>query len=360
MKTPKATQLPSGMWYCRVRVDGKDISITRSSEKVAIAEAMAIKAGVINERKTQTRPTLSTALHRYIDARDGLISESTIRGYMTIRDHRFEQLQGLDLGKITTAQWQAEIKREAKKLSPKTIANSWALIAAVLRENELAIPRVVLPAAVVNEHDYLLPSQIPVFLDAIHGQKVELPALLGLHSLRRSEILKVTWKDIDFQQQMIHVHGAAVFDKNQKLVYKATNKNETSYRSIPIMIPRLAEILAELPQSREHLVNCNPNTIWSQVNRVCRSADLPEIGTHGLRHSFASLAYSLGVSEEATMRMGGWKDIQTMRKIYTHISKVDLAAAAKRMSEFYQNAYTLKNADENDDKVFAGLVPQEV
>lgn len=360
MKPPKAKQLPSGMWYCRIRVDGKDISITRSSEKVAIAEAMAIKAGIIEMRKEQTCPTLAAALRSYIDARDGLISESTIRGYMTIRDHRFEKLQGFDLGKITAAQWQAEIKREAKRLSPKTVANSWALIAAVLRENELAIPRVVLPAAIVNEHEYLLPSQIPVFLDAIHGQDMELPALLGLHSLRRSEILKVTWRDIDLRQQLIHVHGAAVFDKNQKLVYKAANKNETSYRSVPIMIPRLAEMLAELPRSREHLVCCNPNTIWAQVNRTCRSAGLPEIGTHGLRHSFASLAYSLGVSEEATMRMGGWKDIQTMRKIYTHISKVDLASAAKRMSEFYRKAYAPKNDDENGDEVLLGLAPQGV
>ena len=46
MKTPKAKKLPSGSWYVSVRIDGKDISITRSTEKEAVAESMAIKAGI--------------------------------------------------------------------------------------------------------------------------------------------------------------------------------------------------------------------------------------------------------------------------------------------------------------------------
>ena len=37
MKSPKARQLPSGAWFCRVRIDGKDIGITRPTEKEAIA-----------------------------------------------------------------------------------------------------------------------------------------------------------------------------------------------------------------------------------------------------------------------------------------------------------------------------------
>jgi hypothetical protein len=46
MKTPKARKLDSGSWFCRVMVDGKTFCITRDTEKAAIAEAMAIKAGM--------------------------------------------------------------------------------------------------------------------------------------------------------------------------------------------------------------------------------------------------------------------------------------------------------------------------
>ena len=61
---------------------------------------------------------------------------------------------------------------------------------------------------------------------------------------------------------------------------------------------------------------------------------------HALRHSFASLAYSLGLSELATMRLGGWADYGTMRKIYTHLSKHDLADAADTLSDFFANPAT--------------------
>ena len=45
MKIPKAKQLPSGSWFCRVRGNGQDIGITRPTEKEAVAEARAVKAG---------------------------------------------------------------------------------------------------------------------------------------------------------------------------------------------------------------------------------------------------------------------------------------------------------------------------
>ena len=51
MKIPKARQLPSGAWFCRVRVDGQDISITRDTQKEAVAEAMAVKAGIKDAAK---------------------------------------------------------------------------------------------------------------------------------------------------------------------------------------------------------------------------------------------------------------------------------------------------------------------
>ena len=51
MKTPKAKKLPSGSWYVRVRIDGQDVSITRPTEKEALAEAMAVKAGLSRHKK---------------------------------------------------------------------------------------------------------------------------------------------------------------------------------------------------------------------------------------------------------------------------------------------------------------------
>ena len=91
------------------------------------------------------------------------------------------------------------------------------------------------------------------------------------------------------------------------------------------------------------LVQGSLNTLYVQINRVCGAAGLPRVGVHGLRRSFASLAYHLRWSELETMRVGGWSDFNTMRKIYTKLAERDKSAAAQKMEQFY-------SAEEQDEE----------
>ena len=54
---------------------------------------------------------------------------------------------------------------------------------------------------------------------------------------------------------------------------------------------------------------------------------MPEVGCHGLRHSFASLCQILQMPPIAIMEIGGWKDRATMDKIYTHVSNSEMERA---------------------------------
>ena len=38
------------------------------------------------------------------------------------------------------------------------------------------------------------------------------------------------------------------------------------------------------------------------------------------------------------MKLGGWSDIQTMRKIYTHIAEKDMIRAEDKLQKFFQPA----------------------
>jgi hypothetical protein len=49
VKVPTARQLPSGNWFVQLRINGKSISITEPTERAAVARAMAIKDGIIQE-----------------------------------------------------------------------------------------------------------------------------------------------------------------------------------------------------------------------------------------------------------------------------------------------------------------------
>ena len=83
------------------------------------------------------------------------------------------------------------------------------------------------------------------------------------------------------------------------------------------------------------LIECNANTIWNKINSICEKNGFPNVGIHGLRHSFVSLAYHLGVPEKIVMEIGGWADYQTMRNIYTHIARSDVSKYAEQFSGFF-------------------------
>jgi integrase len=59
------------------------------------------------------------------------------------------------------------------------------------------------------------------------------------------------------------------------------------------------------------------------------------VTNHGLRHSFASLCYHLGISERQLMQWGGWADYQTMHKIYIRLAASDESKAAEQLTGFF-------------------------
>lgn len=65
---------------------------------------------------------------------------------------------------------------------------------------------------------------------------------------------------------------------------------------------------------------------------------------HGLRHSFASLAYHLHMPERIAMEIGGWSDSGTMHKIYTHIAQSDIKRYQAAMGNFYGKKSKKKKA----------------
>ena len=240
---------------------------------------------------------------------------------------------------ITDAEWTRAINAEASKCSPKTLKNAWGFISSVLKKRlKMNPPLVTLPQIPPNERPFLSAEQIKVFVGAVKGTEVEIPALLGLSSLRRSEICGLRWENVDLKKRLIHVKGAAVFDSDNVFVQKKTNKNQSSSRTVPIMMDELYDALKREKKKEGLVCDTHPNVLRDRINRICKLNDLPLVGVHGLRHSFASLAKHLGMPEQLTMQIGGWSDYQTMRKIYTHVSAKDAEFYKNEMTNFYKNA----------------------
>lgn len=336
IRIPKIEMLPSGAAHTRVLINGERVSITKNTREECIAEYLALKHGIkeASERKKREEVTLSEALNNYIAKRKGKKSPSTIKGYEVYKKNRLQSMMEANVYEITDDQWQAAVDRDFRKLTDKYAKNVWTFVASAIEEETGRRPKIELDPPKKANRPYLEPDEVLKFVDAMKGKSAEIAALLELSSLRVSEVLAVKGTDIDLKNNRIRVHGAAVYGPDGKLVFKDENKTSASDRYVPL-IPPLREALEKVPLADDYIVKMQPAGIYKQINRVCAANGLPQVGNHGLRHSFASLAYHLGIPEKIAMEIGGWEDSKVMHDIYTHLAKKDIAKRSQEFSNFF-------------------------
>ena len=316
-------------WYNRIMVGDERVYITAKTEDEYYAKARAAKANLIEIEKSRPKLSLGTAIDNYIKDNDAVLSPSTVNAYKSYRKTRFKKYMDRDVSEIN---WQRMVNEEAKLVKPKTVHNAWRLVTGALSHANVEFTPVNLPQKVKSERQWLDYDQIKTFCGVIKGKPYELGALLALNGLRRSELLHLTADDVDTDNGIIHVRGASVIGLNNKLTDKETNKNKTSARDVHIVIPRLNELIRG---KDGRLITTNPTTLYGLINGLCEKHGLPQVGVHGLRHSFASLAYHLKWSESTTMREGGWSNPDTVHRIYTHLANQDANADIERMKQFF-------------------------
>ena len=323
---PKPHQLADGRWTGQIMVAGERHSIYGVTQEEYEARARAMKAQLIAMKNQPPRLTLGTAIDKYIASVSNVLSPSTVRGYSYMRETRFKEAMPQLLKEID---WQGMINTEAEKCSPKTVKNAWGLISASLTALGEPVPDIHLPKVKRNELPFLNYKEIQVFLEAVKGDPVEAASILALHSLRRSELAALTAEDIS--DNFISVSKAIVMDNRNVLIEKDTTKTELSTRVIPVMIPRLLELI---PGSGK-IVTIPVTSLRDRINRICYKHGLPLVGCHGLRRSFASLGYHLKWSERSVMAIGGWSNIQTVHNLYIKLSQYDLNDDVKTMQDYY-------------------------
>lgn len=337
IKIPSPRKLASGNW--RIYLDAEKQSITEPTRDKCIAKAKAIRAGFLEKKTTYPKITVGDAIDKMMVANEGILSPSTLRGYGITRRNRFGQYMEKD---ISSVDWQDAISQECLVVSPKTVCNAWDAISAAMRYMKIPLPSVKLPKFKKGGQPYLDYEQLQKFIPAVHGKDCELAALLALHSLRLSEIIALRRKDIVTDKtgsEYIVVSGAVVPNEKNVYVEKATNKTGRSARNIPVLIPRLLEIIPEIPGD-ERLFKVNPKMIGRQINRVCESVGLPAVAVHGLRRSFASLCYHLKWTEVRTMSIGGWSNYKTVHEHYLMEAQKDIDRNSNKMKKFYEKIGT--------------------
>ena len=170
--------------------------------------------------------------------------------------------------------------------------------------------------------------------------------------LRRGELCGLSWHDIDFDSNLIHVRRASQYISGQGIIEVPT-KNRSSERSISVS-PFVTSILRQYriwwvenrfkygdawKGEKERLFIQEdgkpifPDTINEWLRRFTARNDLPSITPHSLRHTFITLQITAGVDIRTLQARSGHAQASTLLNIYSHAIQSAQKKAAQAMDD---------------------------
>ena len=332
LQAPTPVELPSGSWRCQVMVGGERISVVEEDPVLAHTKALAIKAGLIEKAETVEAITVGTAIDRYIESKDAVLSPATVAGYRRIRAHAFPELMPVRLRQLTQEAVQRAVNRMAKDKSPKSVRNAHGLLSAVLSVYRPGLHlRTTLPQKRRYEASVPDLDELPAILAAVRGTRVELPVLLALClGLRASEIRGITWDAIE--GEVLHIRSAIVEGPDGP-TEKGT-KTTAGDRRLPLPKPIL-ELIQQQPHTDEHVIHMSGQAMYKLFSRTLEKAGLPHYRFHDLRHANASIMLALGIPDKyAQERMGHATD-NMLQQVYQHTLHSQRAKIDEKVDAYF-------------------------
>ncbi len=187
--------------------------------------------------------------------------------------------------------------------------------------------------------EFLNNNEVGEMLKLFEGNTVELPVrLCAIYGLRRSEVLGLKWKNIDFFKKSITV--CETLQQGEHGDYTDTTKTESSFRTLPMTI-RAEKLLREQKErqntnrglmgsyytdsdyvcTRANGTVITPNYLTRVFHNVISHSNLPNIRLHDLRHSVASNLLNAGFSVVQVQEWLGHSSAATTLNFYAHADK---------------------------------------
>jgi integrase len=207
----------------------------------------------------------------------------------------------------------------------------------------------------LRRHAYttFTPEQSRTFLEVLVGDPFEALYVLAITTgMRRGELLALRWRDVDFDQGVLHVSATLHFVQGGPVF--AEPKTDYSRRQIALTVLALEKLKQHRLQQEEIRKACSvwddsldlvfPNTIGKPMNPsnlvnrefgpLLKHAGLPHIRFHDLRHTAATLMLKAGVPAKVVSEMLGHSHVSITLGVYSHVTpdmQQDAALAMNRI-----------------------------
>ncbi len=195
-------------------------------------------------------------------------------------------------------------------------------------------PRIVKP-----EIQPLTMEQAHKLLEAAHGHRLMVLLMVALTTgMRRGELLRLKWVDIDFENHFLQVRRTLDFLAGYGGYVETEPKTAKGRRKI--MLPDF--VMEALKQHRVQQLECrlkdgtdwqeqdyvftglkggplNPRYILKLFDKLLKEAGLPHMRFHDLRHSAATLLLRMGVNAKVVQEILGHSNISMTMDVYSHV-----------------------------------------
>lgn len=332
-----AKKLPSGSWRVQVFshyeiVNGEkkrryESFTSKLKGRAGKAEAERMAAEWAYKREERHRDvTLGDAVQTYIDAKKGVLSANTVRGYTSYQKTWMDDIADMPVDKIDKTRLQLWVAKVSDGRSPKTVQNIIGLLSSSYKFVTGKSITLTLPQAQKPDLYTPVDKDIEVLLDHVRGKDLEIAIMLSAFcSLRRGEICALT-RD-DFKDGMVHVSKNMARTVNGGWEIK-TPKTPGSDRWVPV-----PDVVWKLIQGKEgRIIDCHPDALSNRFKRAVRFSHLEHFRFHDLRHYYASTAHYLGVPDAYIMANGGWATDNVMKRVYREALKDKQKAENDKMA----------------------------
>jgi integrase len=265
------------------------------------------------------------------------LSKQSIRGYQRAYNRAVEVFGSSPVKEVTPRDVNVYLKNLSLQFAQKTVA-TYRMVANLILNHAMLMGEIQFNPCTCVPSVKGLPKEKRTSATAEEEKKIIqnadthfLPYFALMTGMRKGEILALTWGDIDFDRNFIFVNKSLAHDGDRPFVKET--KTEAGNRIVPLLDSLKGLLLDRMKGKKpsDLVISDNGKPYTNRRFITTYSKIQEELGIsctlHQLRHSFATIAFEMGLPPKTIQEILGHRQLATTMDIYTDFRHQAIADA---------------------------------